>query len=182
MRRLRRLRLAAEPRAQLVLDAGARYTYGTIEAQTRQLADCAFLLSDYQTALTYYRAAGGEFKSDKAWTHHAGCLEMAALCLHLTDGSRRDMEEAVAKAATAAEERDRAVAAATEGREALRENELLKRGMSNLSSSFEQQEERLRLELEEMGLELRRAPSGVSSWHVATSARIEGRPIAARCW
>ena len=29
--------------------------------------------------------------------------------------------------------------------------------MSNLSSSFEQQEERLRLELEEMGLELRRA-------------------------
>ena len=71
--------------------------------------------------------------------------------------TRALVEEAVAKASRAAEERDRAVAAATEGREALRENELLKRGMSNLSSSFEQQEERLRLELEEMGLELRRA-------------------------
>ena len=71
--------------------------------------------------------------------------------------TRALVEEAVAKASKAAEERDRAVADATEGREALRENELLKRGMSNLSSSFEQQEERLRLELEEMGLELRRA-------------------------
>ena len=71
--------------------------------------------------------------------------------------TRALVEEAVAKASKAAEERDRAVADAAEGREALRENELLKRGMSNLSSSFEQQEERLRLELEEMGLELRRA-------------------------
>ena len=71
--------------------------------------------------------------------------------------TRALVEEAVAKASQAAEERDRAVADATEGRQALRENELLKRGMSNLSSSFEQQEERLRLELEEMGLELRRA-------------------------
>ena len=71
--------------------------------------------------------------------------------------TRALVEEAVAKASKAAEERDRAVADATEGREALRENELLKRGMSNLSSSFEQQEERLRLELEEMALELRRA-------------------------
>ena len=71
--------------------------------------------------------------------------------------TRALVEEAVAKASQAAEERDRALTEATEGREALRENELLKRGMSNLSSSFEQQEERLRLELEEMGLELRRA-------------------------
>ena len=71
--------------------------------------------------------------------------------------TRALVEEAVAKASKAAEERDRAVADATEGRQALRENELLKRGMSNLSSSFEQQEERLRLELEEMALELRRA-------------------------
>ena len=43
--------------------------------------------------------------------------------------TRALVEEAVAKASQAAEERDRAVAAATEGREALRENELLKRGM-----------------------------------------------------
>ena len=71
--------------------------------------------------------------------------------------TRALVEEAVAKASKAAEERDRAVADATEGRQALRENELLKRGMSNLSSSFEQQEERLKLEIEEMSLELRRA-------------------------
>ena len=71
--------------------------------------------------------------------------------------TRALVEEAVAKASQAAEERDRAVAAATEGREALRENELLKRGMSYLSSSVGREEGRLRLELGEMGLELRRA-------------------------
>ena len=76
----------------------SRYTSSTIESQTRQLADFAFLLSDYGTALTYYRAAGSEFKSDKSWRHYAAALEMCALCLHLTDGPRRDMEEAIEKA------------------------------------------------------------------------------------
>ena len=65
-----------------------RYTSNTIEAQTMKLADYAFLLRDFTTALTYYRAAGSEFKGDKAWRHYAFSQEMTALCLYLTDGSR----------------------------------------------------------------------------------------------
>ena len=76
-----------------------RYSCGTIEAQTRQLADCAFLLGDYATALTAYRQAAGEFKGDRAWWHYAAALEMSALCLHMTDGPWRDMDECAEKAA-----------------------------------------------------------------------------------
>ena len=72
---------------------------GSIEAQTRQLADCSFLLGDYATALTHYRQASGEFKGDKAWNHYAISLEMIALCLHATDGSWKDMSNAVETAA-----------------------------------------------------------------------------------
>ena len=49
--------------------SGARHHSGTIEAQTRQLADCAFLLGDFGTALSAYRQAASEFKGDKAWWH-----------------------------------------------------------------------------------------------------------------
>jgi hypothetical protein len=71
--------------------------------------------------------------------------------------TRKLVEEAVAKAARCAAERDRAISDAAEGRQALAENGLLKRGMSNLSTSFEQQEERLKMEIDEMAHELRRA-------------------------
>ena len=64
----------------------------------RQLADFAFLLHDFGTALTHYRAAGVEFKGDKAWRHYAGTQEMAALCLALTGGSRREFDDAIEKA------------------------------------------------------------------------------------
>ena len=103
-----------------------RYTSNTIEAQTVKLADYAFLLRDFATALTYYRAAGSEFKGDKAWRHYAFSQvlltmalltmalltmalltmalldyafsqEMAALCLYLTDGSRKEMEVSQAR-------------------------------------------------------------------------------------
>ena len=43
-----------------------RYVCGSIEAQTRQLADCAYLLGDYSTALTAYRQ--GEWCSKHART------------------------------------------------------------------------------------------------------------------
>ena len=89
------------PSASSTSTSGApRYTANTIEAQLRQLADYAFLLRDYATALANYRAAGAEFKGDKAWRHYAGTLEMAALCLFFTEGggSRRDMEDSLEKA------------------------------------------------------------------------------------
>jgi len=77
-----------------------RYTSNAIEAQMMKLADYAFLLRDYGIALKSYRDAGLEFKSDKAWRHYALSQEMAALCIYLTDGSRRDMDEALEKATT----------------------------------------------------------------------------------
>jgi tetratricopeptide (TPR) repeat protein len=77
---------------------GARYHSGSIEAQTRQLADCAFLLGDFGTALSAYRQAASEFKGDKAWWHYAVAMELSAICLYATDGSWRDMDEAAEKA------------------------------------------------------------------------------------
>ena len=66
------------PSASSAAGGGApRYTANTIEAQLRQLADYAFMLRDYGTALANYRLAGAEFKGDKAWRHYAGALEMA---------------------------------------------------------------------------------------------------------
>ena len=76
-----------------------RYVCGTIEAQTRQLGDCAFLLGDYASALSAYRQAAGEFKGDRAWWHYAAALEMSALCLYMTDGGWREMDESAEKAA-----------------------------------------------------------------------------------
>ncbi len=76
-----------------------KYICGSIEAQTRQLADCAFLLGDYATALTHYRQASNEFKNDKAWKHYAVSQEMVALCLHATDGAWKDMDQAAETAA-----------------------------------------------------------------------------------
>lgn len=62
-------------------EGGIRYVCGCIEAQTRQLADCAFLLGDYATALSAYRQAANDFKGDKAWWHYASALEMSAICM-----------------------------------------------------------------------------------------------------
>ena len=64
-------------------EGSVRYVCGSIEAQTRQLADCAFLLGDYGTALTAYRQAATDFKGDKAWWHYAAALEMASICARL---------------------------------------------------------------------------------------------------
>ena len=64
-------------------EGSVRYVCGSIEAQTRQLADCAFLLGDYGTALTAYRQAANDFKGDKAWWHYAAALEMASICARL---------------------------------------------------------------------------------------------------
>ena len=79
---------------------GVKYPSGSIEAQTRMLADYTFLLGDYQTALGYYRNAAGEFKGDRAWWHYAAALEMQAICLHMTDGPWKEMDECAEKAAS----------------------------------------------------------------------------------
>jgi len=65
-----------------------RYLSTAIEAHLRQIADYAFFLRDFPLALSYYRSAASEFKSDKAWRHYAHAQEMGALCLNLNGGSR----------------------------------------------------------------------------------------------
>ena len=96
---------APSPRISLYLPRTSTACHGigpalTLQSppQLRQLADYAFMLRDYPTALANYRLAGAEFKSDKAWKHYAGTLEMVALCLYFSDGSRRDMEDTLEKA------------------------------------------------------------------------------------
>jgi len=76
-----------------------KYLCGSIEAQTRQLADCAFLLGDYAIALKAYGYASSEFKNDKAWKHYALSQEMIALCTHATDGAWKEMDAAAETAA-----------------------------------------------------------------------------------
>jgi len=100
-------------------DGALRYRFNTIEAQIRLLADCAFMLQDYEVAIAHYRMAREDFRADKAWTHYAGATEMVALCLFMSQGNRRDMDAAFAAAFEAhtrcAEEQRRAAAAGGAG-------------------------------------------------------------------
>lgn len=68
------------------------YTYKTMEAQIRLLADYAFMLRDYELALSSYRLLAGDFKSDKAWKHYGGAQAMSGICLFMLDQSRRETE------------------------------------------------------------------------------------------
>lgn len=78
--------------------AAPRYLSTSIEAHMRQIADYAFFLADYSLAHSYYRSAASEFKSDKAWRHYAHAQEMAARCLALHGGNKRELGEALDKA------------------------------------------------------------------------------------
>lgn len=89
---------ASSASAQGRLGGGARYPSSAIEAQLRQVGDYAYFLCDPPTALSYYKSAASEFKGDKAWLHYASAQEMVALCLHASDASRRDVDEAIEKA------------------------------------------------------------------------------------
>lgn len=51
-----------------------RYELSTLETQTRHLADLAFLMQDYDTALTNYKLVAAEYKADKALRHFAGAM------------------------------------------------------------------------------------------------------------
>mmetsp|Transcript_143 Transcript_143/g.202 ORF Transcript_143/g.202 Transcript_143/m.202 type:complete len:2064 (-) Transcript_143:174-6365(-) len=62
-----------------------RYSYDTIESQTRLLADTLFLVRDYESALSMYKLVKDDYRQDKSLLHHASVYEMMALCLHLLD-------------------------------------------------------------------------------------------------
>lgn len=48
-----------------------RYPYQTQEAQTRRLADLAFMMCDYRLAANLYEIARKDFLADKAWRYYA---------------------------------------------------------------------------------------------------------------
>lgn len=53
-----------------------------MEFQIRVLGDYAFMLRDYELALSNYRLLSTDFKLDKAWRHYAG-VQVATLLLML---------------------------------------------------------------------------------------------------
>ncbi len=55
------------------------YGPDTAEATMRRLADYAFMLRDWKLAQSTYELLRTDFASDKAWKHHAGANEMAAI-------------------------------------------------------------------------------------------------------
>ena len=96
------------------------YTGDSIEGQIRALADLAFTVQDYDMAISNYRLVRDDFKADKSYRHLGGVLEMMALCLFMTEGSRRQIvsylkeaNEAYSKAA--ASERKAKLPSAPEG-------------------------------------------------------------------
>lgn len=58
-----------------------RYIYSSPESQIRVLADYAFMLHDYELALSTYRLLSSDYKTDKAWKRYAG----VQVCLYSND-------------------------------------------------------------------------------------------------
>lgn len=56
------------------------YPYGSPEASTRVLADLAFSIGDYDTALSAYRSVRDDYKADKAASYYASACEAMAFC------------------------------------------------------------------------------------------------------
>ncbi|KAG7602444.1 TRAPP III complex Trs85 [Arabidopsis thaliana x Arabidopsis arenosa] len=76
------------------LDAtkGSMYTYSSTESQIRILGDYAFMLHDYELALSSYRLIYTDYNIDKAWKHYAGVQEMRGLAYFISDQPKKDSE------------------------------------------------------------------------------------------
>ncbi|OMO68610.1 Tetratricopeptide-like helical [Corchorus olitorius] len=71
---------------------GPVYTFSSVESQIRILGDFAFMLRDYELALSNYRLISTDYKLDKAWKRYAGVQEMMGLTYFLLDQSRKEAE------------------------------------------------------------------------------------------
>ncbi|KAK7284775.1 hypothetical protein RJT34_19528 [Clitoria ternatea] len=71
---------------------GPTYNYNSIESQIRVLGDYAFMLRDYDLALSNYRLISTDYKIDKAWKRYAGVQEMMGLTYFMLDQSRKEAE------------------------------------------------------------------------------------------
>ena len=82
-------------REGVTIRAGAShpsYTCTALESQIRLFADLAFMLKDYDLALTHYRMVSADYKADNAMKNYAATLEMIGVCLYFLNGSRREIE------------------------------------------------------------------------------------------
>lgn len=50
------------------------YAYSSLELQTRQLADLAFLLQNYDLAFQTYHSVKKDFQGSSMWLHYAGAV------------------------------------------------------------------------------------------------------------
>ncbi|KAG1348154.1 trafficking protein particle complex subunit 8 [Cocos nucifera] len=57
---------------------GPTYTFSSTESQIRVLGDYAFMLRDYELALSNFRLLSTDYKLDKAWKHYAGVQKMGS--------------------------------------------------------------------------------------------------------
>ena len=65
-----------------------RYPYHRIEAQMRLLADSAFMVRDFDLALSTYKLARDDYRQDKALGALAACHEMLLLCAIATSAPK----------------------------------------------------------------------------------------------
>ncbi|KAK1256626.1 hypothetical protein QJS04_geneDACA024792 [Acorus gramineus] len=78
--------------------SGPTYTFSSIESQIRVLGDYAFMLRDFELALSNYRLLSTDYKLDKAWKHYAGVQEMMGLSFFMLDQSYKDAENCMESA------------------------------------------------------------------------------------
>ena len=71
------------PRAGAPASGGvSQYGATTTEGQMRQLADLAFVMQDYETALSVLKLLASDYKTDKAWKHLGGVQVRYSSHLH----------------------------------------------------------------------------------------------------
>ena len=64
----------------------------SIEHVCRLLADLAFLIGDYDEALSHYKSVSNDLKNLKAWPHAASVYEMMAFCGVMTGADIKEVE------------------------------------------------------------------------------------------
>ena len=67
------------------------YDNQSIECQIRLLGDLAFMVRDYELALSMYRMVKDDFRNDRAWHHFASACEMIGICIFLSNGPYKEM-------------------------------------------------------------------------------------------
>ena len=64
----------------------------SIEHVCRLLADLAFIIGDYEEALSHYKSVSHDLKNLKAWSHAASVHEMMALCAIMAGADLKEVE------------------------------------------------------------------------------------------